>query len=199
MKVFKNIFKQIISVENLFAAWDFFKAGKLLKTDVACFEWGLEENIFALHHELRLKNYRYGPYFGFWIHDPKLRRIHKATVRDRVLHHAIFRILNPIFEPTFIGDSFSCRVGKGTHQGVLRLGAIVRQVSQNGTRPCFALKCDIQKFFDSVDQGILLGILNRRVKDPDANWLLSQVVTSYKVERERELIVNFKKAYPLGI
>ena len=124
------------------------------------------------------------------IHDPKLRRIHKATIRDRVLHHAVFKVLNPIFESTFTPTSFSCRIGKGTHKGVEHLARTLRAVSKNGTRPCYALKCDIRKFFDSIDHDILRGLLEKRIVDPDTRWLLREIIESYLAvglrERERE-------------
>ena len=126
----------------------------------------------------------------FLLRDPKLRRIHKASVRDRVLHHAIFKVLNPIFEPTFIPASFSCRIDKGTHKGVKYLAHTLRAVSKNGIGHCFALKCDIRKFFDSIDHDTLLGILEKRVVDPDTRWLMREVVESFTTldyrERERE-------------
>ena len=106
------------SPEHLFAAWDEFKQEKRTKPDVMNFERDVEQHIFQLHRDLRNKTYKHGLYTGFYISDPKLRHIHKATVRDRVLHHAIFNLLNPLFESGFIADSFSCRVGKGTHKGV---------------------------------------------------------------------------------
>jgi retron-type reverse transcriptase len=132
-----------------------------------------------------LKNgtYKHGPYKGFWIHDPKLRRIHKATVRDRVLHHAIFSVLNPIFEPTFIPNSFSCRVGKGTHKGMKKIADMVRSVSQNSTRQCYALKCDIKKFFDSVDHDILIGILEKKIKDKKVMDLMQEIIESFVAKR----------------
>lgn len=162
MKIYTSIFDKIISLENMFLAWEEFKKDKKNKKDVVRFEWKLEENIFQLHKDLKSKKYKHEPYKGFWISDPKLRRIHKATVRDRVLHHAIFSILNPIFEPMFISNSFSCRIGKGTHKGVLALANMIRSVSRNSTKPCFVLKCDIKKFFDSVNHDILFNIIRKR-------------------------------------
>lgn len=151
------------------------------------FECNLEPELFQLQRELVTRTYRHGPYTGFYITDPKLRHIHKAAVRDRVVHHAVFKILNQFFEPTFIADSFSCRVGKGTHKGVARVQAMVRRVSKNATKPCYVLKCDIQKFFDSVDHEILLEILQQRVNDADLLWLLREIVESYRANsRERE-------------
>jgi len=190
MKFYTNLFEKIISLPNLFLAWEEFKKGKVNKKDVLEFEWHLEQNIVELYRELKYHKYKHGVYTKFRICDPKPRVIHKATVRDRVLHHAIFRVLNPLFEPCFISNSFSCRIRKGTHKGVATLGKILRRVSQNGTRPCFALKCDIRKFFDSVDHSILLGIIKKKIKDEEAIWLIKEIMESFppasQIERERE-------------
>ena len=179
MKIYKDLYRLIISAENLFAAWEVFKSDKRNKPDVAEFEQKIEQHIFQLRRDLRDKAYRHGPYYGFWVHDPKRRRIHKATVRDRVLHHAIFRIINPIFEQTFIPTSFSCRIGKGTHKGVESVRDMLRAESKNGAKQCWVLKCDVRKFFDSVDHHILLCILKRRIKDDDTFELMTKIVGSY--------------------
>jgi len=188
MKIYKDLYWLIISPDALFRAWDLFKKNKRNRPDVGDFELNLEQNIFDLYRDLKNGIYKYGPYKGFWIHDPKVRRIHKATVRDRVLHHAIFSVLNPIFEPTFIPNSFSCRTGKGTHKGMKKVAEMIRTVNQNNTKRCYALKCDIRKFFDSVDQNILIKILGRKIKDEKVNSLLKEVIFSYSsiYERERE-------------
>lgn len=179
MKIFSNIFDHIISPENLFSAWEEFKKDKQQKLDVQRFEFDLERNLFQLQRDLKDKTYIHGPYEGFYICDPKVRHIHKAIVRDRVLHHAICKVLNPIFEPTFIPTSFSCRVGYGTHRGVAVLEDMVRKVSRNNTSPCYILKCDIKKFFDTVDHGILLSILSKRIKDEETMWLLEEIIESF--------------------
>lgn len=192
MQIYEHIFNKIVSPEALFEAWDEFKRGKRMKEDVLEFEKSLEQNIFALSRDLRSKHYRHGSYENFYIQDPKLRHIHKASVRDRVLHHAMFAALNPIFEPTYIANSFSCRVGKGTHKGVEVLAKMLRKVSRNGTLICYALKCDIRKFFDSIDHDVLLTILEKRVADPNTKWLMREIVGSFNVagyrERERERV-----------
>lgn len=195
MKIYKNEFEKIISLENLFAAWDAFKSDKRNRFDVQVFERNLEENIFELHRNLKAKKYKHGAYSGFWIRDPKPRHIHKATVRDRVLHHAIFNTLNPIFEPTFIAQSFSCRVGRGTHKGIEALGTITNKISKNSHKSTFALKCDVKKFFDSVDHDILLKILSRKIKDADAMWLLSEIVRSF-ISKEANIFEH--RGLPIG-
>jgi len=183
MKIYNNVFDKIVSIENLFLAWDNFKVGKTKKKDVQAFEWKLEENIFQLHRQLRRCSYKHGDYTSFYIRDPKQRRIHKAEVRDRILHHAIFSILNHIFELTFISHSFSCRVGFGTHKGFLALEKFIRKTSCNYTKPCYVLKCDIKKFFDTVNHDILKGILKRRIKDEKAIWLLGEIIDSFSSEQ----------------
>jgi len=183
MKIYKNVFEKIISPENLFLAWDNFKVGKTKKKDIQAFEWKLEQNIFQLARELRGRSYRHGSYASFYIRDPKQRHIHKAEVRDRILHHAVFAVLNPIFEPVFISHSFSCRIDKGTHKGVIALEKMVRKETQNYTQPCFILKCDVKKFFDTVDHGILMSILTRRIKDENAVGLLKEIVDSFSSEQ----------------
>jgi len=195
MKIYKNIFEKVISLENLFSAWDKFKSDKQKKRDVCEFEWCLEENVFQLHRDLTNKRYKHGAYASFYIQDPKRRHINKAAVRDRVLHHAIFNVLNPVFEPTFIAHSFSCRVGKGTHKGVETLNRAVRGVSGNARKLCFVLKCDIKKFFETVDHGILLNILGKRVKDRDATRLLEEVVESFTSEHST---LFERKGLPIG-
>jgi len=147
MKIYRDLFNLIISPENLFSAWDAFEKGKQNKQDVQRFEWNLEENIFELHRDLKGKIYKHGPYQGFYIRDPKQRHIHKATVRDRVLHHAVFAVLNPIFEPTFIPNSFSCRIGKGTHKGVDILEKLTRKISRNNFNLCFFINFLRRRFF----------------------------------------------------
>ena len=182
MKFYENVFNQIISPENLFLAWDEFKKGKLKKADVLEYESQLEENIFELYRDLKYHRYKHNVYYSFFITDPKQREIHKASVRDRVLHHAIFRILNPLFEPTFIADSFSCRVGKGNHKGNDRLSVMIRKVSKNYTKPCFILKYDIKIFFESIDHQILLRLIKARVKDVDFHWLIEEIIGSFQIK-----------------
>ena len=182
----ENLFEQISRPVHLFKAWDEFKKGKGNKPDVLQFEQNLERNIFQLHRDLRDKTYVHEEYKGFFISDPKRRHIHKASVRDRVLHHAIFKALNPIFEPTFIATSFSCRIGKGTHKGVAAVEHMIRQESKNYTHTCYALKCDVKKFFDSIDHEILLSMLARKIRSTNTMWLLQKVIGGYRSKSENE-------------
>ena len=140
-------FKDIVSVDNLLSAWQEFSKGKRKRKDVQEFQLRLMDNIFSLYNELAGFTYKHSSYHAFNISDPKPRNIHKATVRDRLLHHAIYRILYPFFDKTFIADSFSCRKNKGTHKALNRFRSFGYKVSQNHTRTCWILKCDIKKIF----------------------------------------------------
>lgn len=179
MKIYENLFESIISTKNLFLAWEKFRKGKRSRKDVQEFEWHLEPNIFQLHRDLKSRRYKHGAYHTFYIQDPKQRVISKATVRDRIVHQALFNVLNPIFEAGFISASFSCRVGKGTHKGVLAVDNMIRQVSRNYTGPCFLLKCDIKKFFRSVNHQLIFRTFAKRIKCEDTFWLLRQIVGSF--------------------
>jgi len=185
--IHKDVFAEIVSLENLFLAWREFKRGKRNKSEVQEFEFNLEDNLFKLHQELKTKTYQHYNYTSFYVRDPKLRHIHKAAVRDRVLHHAVFRILYPIFDQGFVYDSYSCRLGKGTHRAVARLEKFARILSKNYRRNIFALKCDIRKFFDSVDQNILFALIQKKIKDDGALWLINKIIKSFSKEQNKGL------------
>jgi len=182
-----HIFEDIISLDNLYISWKEFKRGKIKKRDVQEFEMNLEDNLFNLRDDLVNGTYKHSDYTSFYLKDPKLRHIHKAGVRDRIVHHAIYRILYPIFDKNFIFDSYSCRNDKGTHKAVNRLAEFTRKVSKNYCRACYCLKCDIKKFFISIDHDILLNLSKRKICGQKALWLILEVLESYnETERERE-------------
>ena len=186
-----ELYDEIISLRNLFLAWsEFKKKGKLKKEDIAIFAADLEENIFKLHEELKLINYHHSGYNKFVICDPKRRIIHKACVKDRLLHHAIFRVLYPLFDKTFIFDSYSSRENKGIHKAILRFKRFSRKVSRNNTKTIYILKCDIRKFFDNVDHKILFRLLKGKIKDRKVLHLLWNIIGSFETE--------IGKGIPLG-
>ncbi|MEK7065010.1 MAG: RNA-dependent DNA polymerase, partial [Patescibacteria group bacterium] len=135
------MYNELVKLENIFSAWREFRSGKNNRLDIMSFERNLEDNLFALHEDLANNTYKHGPYHTFHIWDPKHRIISKATVRDRVVHHLVFRELYRIFNPTFIFHSYSSRLGKGAHLAVKNLSNILRSASHNYTKPTFALKC----------------------------------------------------------
>jgi retron-type reverse transcriptase len=184
--VLQHKYEDLVSIDNLLLAWQEFVKGKRNKPDVQEFQLRLMDNILSLHKDLINFNYKHGAYKQFKINDPKPRDIHKACVRDRLLHHAIYRILYPFFDKKFIADSFSCQKNKGTHRALDRFRKFGYIVSQNNTKTCWILKCDIRKFFASVDQNILINILEENIQDKNIITLL------------RKIIFSFEKGLPLG-
>jgi retron-type reverse transcriptase len=180
-KIFDESFENIFSVESLLVAWQAFLPGKRGKKDVQAFGERLMDNIFALHVDLMAGIYRHGAYHEFRISDPKPRVIHKASVRDRLLHHAIHAALYPFFDRLFISDSYSCRIRKGTHKAMDRFREYGRKASRNHTRTCWVLKCDIRKFFASVDHSALMSLLEERIQDRRFLDLLANVIESFHV------------------
>jgi hypothetical protein len=168
-------------LENLFLSWYEFKKGKSNRKDLAIFEADLEENLFQLHEDLRKEKYVHGSYQAFVVHDPKERNIHKASVRDRIVHRAVFRVLYPLLDRGFIHDSYSSRDNKSTHKANKRFRSFALAASRNNTRPIYILKCDVKKFFDSVDHEILIRLLRRKISDVRAVALLRGILSSFYV------------------
>lgn len=171
MKTYKNLYPQICSFENLFFAFRDAARGKRGRADVAAFERDLEPNLFHQQEELCAQAYRPGSYFHFRIRDPKPRIISAAPFRDRVVHHALVRVIEPIFERRFLYDSYACRVGKGTHRALDRCQQFARRFR-------YLLQCDIVHFFPSIDHAILHGILAGLIADARTMWLVDQIIDS---------------------
>lgn len=183
MKIkFEKNFEEIIALENLFAAWQEFLSGKRSKKDIQEFSLNLIDNIVQLHTELANFTYEHGGYYAFNISDPKPRNIHKAIVRDRVLHHAIYRQLYTFFDKTFISHSFSCRLCKGVHKASDQFRKFVNKASRNQTRTIWVLKLDIKKFFANIDHQLLLEILGTHISDQSILWLLERVIKSFSTK-----------------
>ena len=126
-----------------------------------------------LQADLQRKTYTPGGYHHFFIHEPKRRKISAAPFRDRVVHHALCNLIEPIFDARFIPDSYANRVGKGTHAAVDRLQAFARRYR-------YVLRLDIVKHFPSLDHAVLTAEIARVVHDPDLLWLVEQILASGK-------------------
>ena len=170
------------------------KKGKSKKDYVISFETNLNEEIKRLHLELISKTYKPKPLRKFIIRDPKIRTIHSSTFRDRVVHHAIINILEPIFDKLFIYDSFASRDKKGIHKAVVRFKTFLRKVSNNGSLikkafsnnsvRGFALKADIKHYFDSMNHEVLIRILERKIKDKEVIWLIRIILNNFETPIE---------------
>jgi len=169
----------IIKIENLLVIWKKFLRGKRHKKDVMLFQIELADNLSSLYYSLINYTYTHGSYSTFNISDPKPRNIHKASVRDRLLHHLIYEELYPYFDRKFIFDLYSCRKNKGLHRALNRFRHFARKVSKNNSRTCYILKCDIQKFFANINHQILIKILERHISDFRILWLVKKIIFSF--------------------
>jgi len=171
MKTYKHLYPRITDFENIYLAFKRAAKGKRSRPDVAEFEFDLEANIFRLQDELQNETYRPGPYFNFRVYDPKPRLISAAPFRDRVIHHALCQVIEPIWERRFIDDSYACRVGKGTHRALNRATQFSRQYP-------YVLKCDIEHFFPSIDHAIQSVEFARLIADPAVLRLCNLILDS---------------------
>ncbi|KKU81471.1 MAG: RNA-directed DNA polymerase [Parcubacteria group bacterium GW2011_GWA1_47_8] len=172
-------FEEIISYESLLRAWEDFVKGKRKRVDVNDFARTLLDNLWQLHFDLKNNTYVHGGYLEYVICDPKKRMIHKASVRDRVVHRVIYNALYRYFDKRFVHDSYSSRKGKGMHKARDRFKYFVRKVSKNCTKQCFVLKFDIQKCFASIDQKVLLCLLRRNIADDKLFDIAKNIVESF--------------------
>lgn len=191
-KLFNKSFENIVTVPNLLSAWEEFIIGKRKRQDVIAFQLRLMDNILYLYSDLKNKTYRHGAYNAFNISDPKPRNIHKASVLDRLLHHLLYRETFDYIDRHFIYDSYSCRLNKGTHRAVYRFTKFANKVSKNNIRTVWVLKCDIRRFFASINHKILKDILSKYFKDSELVWLFGQVIDSF------ETAGQFGVGLPLG-
>ena len=146
-------------------------AGKRGKAPVADFMRNQEDELLTLQDELQTKTYTPGPYHSFYIHDPKRRLISAAPFRDRVVHHALCQVIQPIWERRFIHDCYANRLGRGTHRALDRAQQFAR-------RYAYFLQCDVRQYFPSIDQELLYAELARRFADPDVLWLCKRILAS---------------------
>ena len=177
MKRAGSLFDRITSFENLHTAATAACRGKRFRADVAAFHFELERHLMVLQREVREDRYRPGAYRTFWIHDPKRRLISAAPYRDWVVHHAFCRVVEPILDRSFISDSFANRHGKGTHAALDRAGEFCRRFR-------FVLKCDVEKYFPSIDHGVLLSLVGRKIKCRRTLALLARIVENSNPQEE---------------
>jgi RNA-directed DNA polymerase len=192
MFTYNNLYSEICSIQNLANAWQRARRGKTKKPYVIEFEKDLRNNILKLREELLNQTYEPKPLITFILRDPKTRKISKSDFRDRIVHHAIVRIIEPLFDKTFIYDSCANRVGKGNLFALKRFEKFVRKISRNGKINGwfnnnqirgYYLKADIKHYFHEINRDVLLGIIRRRITDEKAIWLIKQILQNVSVNR----------------
>ncbi len=198
MKTYKSLYQKIYNLSNLILAWRKARKGKTKKDYVIEFEKDLRENLLELQKELKDQVYRPKPLKTFILRDPKTRKISKSSFRDRIVHHALVRVIEPIFDKTFIYDSYANRKGKGNLKTIKRLDSFLKKVSRNGQIKGwfnnnqikgYCLKADIKHYFQEVNQYILLRIIEKKVKDIKVIWLINIILKNFD---------DKEKGMPLG-
>lgn len=185
MKTYNNLYSEITSFENLYLAFQKAKKYKRYKKGVGEFEYNLEKELFQIKRDLEFFNYKPSKPKKFILKDPKKRIIHAVSFRDRVIHHALCNIIEPIFDKRFIYDSYACRKERGTHKAISRLDSFIKKVSKNDTKQVYVLKMDIKKYFDNINHKILLEIIKKKIKDKNTIWLISIIIDNYHKNKEQ--------------
>ncbi len=189
MKTYKNLYDQVCDFQNILESYKQARKCKLNSDYVIHFEWELEKNLFEIKEKLENQIYQFGQYKQFYVFDPKRRLISAAPFGDRIVHHALCRVIEPIFDQGFIFDSYACRKNKGTHKAILRLKNFMRRLSFEiseealENKKSFAsggwfLKGDIAKYFDSIDHDILFCLLKKKIGDKKVLDLLWNIICS---------------------
>ncbi len=189
MKTYDNLYEELCSMKNLILAWKKARKGKTKKDYVLEFEKSLGNNLRDLHYELKNLTYKPKPLINFILRDPKTRKISKSHFRDRIVHHALVGIIEPIFDKTFIFDSCANRKGKGNLFALKRLKYFITKVSKKGAYLNnefkdtnfiygYCLKADIKHYFQEVNHIILVNIIKRKIKDEKVIWLIEQILNN---------------------
>lgn len=179
MKRAKRLFDSLCSVPNLLEAAQRARRGKRFLTAPAVFHHNVERELIRLRDELQSGVYRPGAFRHFRINDPKPRLISAAPYRDRVVHHALCNIVEPIFEPTFIFDSYACRRGKGTHVAADRVTQYIRRAD-------YALQCDVRRYFPSIDHAVLKQLIRRKIGCERTIKLIDLIIDHGDLEAEAD-------------
>ncbi len=181
-----------LSLSNIWKCWFKFKKGKTKTKKLDFFDFYLERNLYNLHCELNSNLYKHGGYRKFTVTDNKKREIRVAEIKDRIVHRLIYEYLYRIYDKTFIYDAWSCRKGKGLIGATLRTENFLRKYKNS-----FVWRVDIRKFFDSVDQQVLLKIISRKIKNPKTFKLVRKIAQSYKTTQDR-VKLHAHKGMPIG-
>ncbi len=171
----QDLYTQLCEFENIHRAYVQASKAKHYKSAILQYSANLEENLLQLRDELRAKEYVHGEYRHFIVHDSKKRQIMSAPFKDRVMHHALCNMIEPIFDKGFIYDSYACRTEKGTHRAVKRLKKFLRSTEYSRT---YILKCDISKYFNSINHNTLFELLKKKITNKDVLTLLRVIIDS---------------------
>lgn len=188
MKRIGNLFETMTSFEQLWKAYLRARKGTRLNNENGDFFLNAEKEILQIQRELRTLTYQPKSYQYFKIFDPKIRTISVAAFRDRVVHHALVGVLEPIYERCFIFDSYATRKGKGTHKAILRAQSFLRKNQ-------WFLKSDIDKYFDSITHQIMFSLLERKIKDTKVLEIARRIISAGGINRKGLPIGNLTSQF----
>jgi len=198
-----DLFSQFLSFANFHSAFQKAKKLKNFHSDILRFEYDLEKNLFQLQAEFAQNTYQHGDYHCFMVTDPKRREIKAAPFRDRVVHHALCNLIEPIFDRGFIFDSYACRREKGTHRAIKRLKKFLQSIHfierEKPRAGIFCLKCDIQKYFASIDHERLFAIIGKKIGEEKILAIVKKIIDSSWDNIEYENLLDYRKTgIPIG-
>lgn len=173
-----SLFSQIVDFDNLWAAYLAARQGKRYRPEIACFAAHLDENLINIQNHLVWGSWHPGPASQFVIREPKRREIQAPPFADRVVHHALVRVVEPLFERRFVKHSYACRRGKGVQRAIMALQRMERRATRNWATP-YVVKADIKSFFASIRHDVLFGLVERVVSCPQTLALWRAVVSGY--------------------
>jgi retron-type reverse transcriptase len=176
MEKLLDLYEQICLMKNLIPAWRNARKHKTKKDYILEFEKELGTNLFRIQKELIEQNYSPKPLKTFILRDPKTRIISKSDFRDRIVHHAIIKIIEPLFDKSFIYDSCANRKGKGNLFALKRFNIFKRRVTDNLHSEAYCLKADIKHYFQEVNHTILINFLSRKIKDERVIELIKRIL-----------------------
>lgn len=182
-KTYNNLYPKIYDFHNLYNAYIKARKGKRYKNEALKFKLNLEGNLIELQNDLIYKTFENGRYREFTIYEPKERVIMALPFRDRVVHHALCNVIEPIFENRFIYDSYACRPGKGTHAAADRTTEFLRKTIRKWNN-VYCLKADIKKYFYNINHNILKKIIRKKIACRDTLWLIDRIIDSSADEKD---------------
>jgi|TARA_Y100000034_G_scaffold9468_1_gene10119 retron-type reverse transcriptase len=196
------MYEDLCSLKNLYFAYRKARKNKTKKHYIIKFEKDLLNNLKSLRTELLSHSYKPKPLINFIIRDPKTRKISKSDFKDRIVHHALINVLNPIYDKTFIYDSYASRKNKGTHKAVKRFIKFQNKITKNGKSTFsqkikdkklnlvkgYILKADIRHYFQEMNHNTLINIIKRKIKDENVIWLIKRILKNFPMGGAKHLL-----------
>ncbi|HOZ35599.1 MAG TPA: reverse transcriptase/maturase family protein [archaeon] len=175
MKTYNNLWSKITSFKNLVLAYNKARKAKPQTKETLEFSLNLEKNLLLIQEELLANTYTQSKYREFIVFDPKQRKIKYLPFKDRVVHHALVNVIEPIFDKRLISTTYACRKNKGTHKA---LKDIKKTISREFRFTGYCLKCDVKKYFPSIDKIILKQVIEKKIRCKNTKKLIFDIIDS---------------------